>query len=300
MNRKLIAMIMLVSATFSPLAHSKTAKLEPIILDEKPHIQGSFTQGLLVDNGEITETSGGYGESYVVRYDVKNNRILQKMTLPRSYFAEGITQVGNKLYMLTWKEGKLFVLRAYSFEFVDTLNYTGEGWGIAYDGTHFITSDGSSRLAFRDFNTFEVQYTLGVYEGAKSWSQLNELEFAQGLLWANVFQSSVILAIDPLTGQVVGKADMSELVKENNHTPGESVLNGIAYDESANGYWITGKLWPKRYLVHFIWNKPMVVPPPAPTAPANGGAGASGDAAILPPSANSSAATPDPAPPSSL
>lgn len=294
MNRKLLAMILLGAASFSPLAYGKAAKLEPIILDEKPHIQGSFTQGLLVDNGEITETSGGYGESYVVRYDIKTNRIQQKMTLPRSYFAEGITQVGNKLYMLTWKEGKLFVLRAYSFEFVDTLNYSGQGWGIAYNGTHFVTSDGSSRLAFRDFNTFEVQYTLGVYEGAKSWSQLNELEFAQGLIWANVFQSSVILAIDPLTGKVVGKADLSELVKENNHTPGESVLNGIAYDENADGFWVTGKLWPKRYLLHFLWHKPMLPPSPAPSAPAagDGAAPTDGEPSLAPPSADSNAAAP--------
>lgn len=264
MTRYLIALTLLFCASSSIPSYAKPARLQPIILDQKPHPEGAFTEGLIIDNDEITETSGLYGESYVVRYDSHNSRILQKMTLPRAYFAKGITQVGNKLYMLTWKAGKLFVLRAYSFEFVETKSYDGEGWGITYDGTHFVTSDGSSRLAFRDFATFEVNYTLGVHEGSKSWKQLKELEYAHGLIWANVWDNPHILAIDPTTGEVVGKADLSELVAANNHSPGNSVLNGIAYDKKTNAFWITGKLWPNRYLVHFVWHKPMVEPETAP------------------------------------
>lgn len=263
MTRYLAALILLFTASSGMPALAKPATLEPVILEVKPHIEGAFTQGLIVDNGEITETSGIYGKSYVMRYDAQTNRILQKMTLPRSYFAEGITQVGNKLYMLTWKEGKLFVLRAYSFEFVETLNYSGEGWGITYDGMHFVTSDGSSNLVFRDFSSFTPLRTVSVHEGAKSWSKLNELEFAHGLIWANVWQSPFILAIEPSTGEVVGKADLSELVKENSHTPDTTVLNGIAYDERTNAFWVTGKLWPKRYLVHFLWHRPTSITPAA-------------------------------------
>lgn len=285
MTRYSAALILLCSTALSAVSFAKPARLDPIILDTKPHLEGAFTQGLIVENGEITETSGLYGKSYVVRYDAETNRISQKMTLPRAYFAEGITQVGSNLYMLTWKAGKLFVLRAYSFEFVDTKNYTGEGWGITYDGRHLVTSDGSSLLAFRDVDTFEVERTISVHEGARSWGQLNELEFAHGLIWANVWRSSVILAIDPADGEVVGKADLSKLVEKNNHTPDTSVLNGIAYDESSNAFWITGKLWPERYLVHFIWHKPLPqtravpVEPSPPAAPAN-------DSTELPPAAN--------------
>lgn len=260
MTRHLAALILLLIAFSGTFAYANPATLTPVILDTKPHLEGTFTQGLTFENGELTETSGLYGKSYVVRYNVENNRVAQKMTLPRTYFAEGITQVGNKLYMLTWKEEKLFVLRAYSFEFVETLSYSGEGWGITHDGTHFITSDGSSNLVFRDFNSFTPVRAVSVYEGAKRWDKLNELEFAHGLVWANVWHTPVILAIDPATGEVVGKADLSELTSENNHSPGKSVLNGIAYDDSSNAFWVTGKLWPNRYLIHFIWHKPMVAP----------------------------------------
>lgn len=267
MIRYSAGLILLFSAYVSVAAFAKPATLRPIILDTKPHLEGAFTQGLIINNGEITETSGLYGKSYVVRYDAETNRVAQKMTLPRSYFAEGITQVGNNLYLLTWKEGKLFVLRTYSFEFVNTLNYTGEGWGITHDGSHFITSDGSSSLAFRDSETFEVQHTIQVHEGARTWDQLNELEFAQGLIWANVFHDSHILAINPSTGEVVGKADLSDLVAENSRASDKAVLNGIAYDEDSNAFWVTGKLWPKRYLLHFIWHRPLPTSSSAQSAP---------------------------------
>lgn len=267
MTRHFAALILLFIVSTGTCAYAKPATLEPIILDTKPHLEGTFTEGLIFNNGEITETSGLYGKSYVLRYNAQSNRVSQKMTLPRTYFVKGITQVGNKLYMLTWKEEKLFVLRAYSFEFVETLSYRGAGLGITYDGMSIVTSDGSSNLVFRDLNTFEPIRSVSVQEGSKRWSKLNELEFAHGLIWAAVERSPVILAIDPVTGEVVGKADLQELVNGNNHGSDESVLNGIAYDEQSNAFWITGKLWPKRYLVHFLWHKPAVAPKPPVTLP---------------------------------
>ena len=244
---------------------AEPAVLKPIILENQNHISGLFTAGLIADKGEITETSGQEGSSYVVRYSSKDNRILQKMDLPSTYTARGITEVGNKLYLLTLKQHKLFILRSYSFEFVESLNFSGEGWGIAYDGMSFITSDGGSRLQFRDSKSFEVHRSLGVYEGAKNWRKLSELEFAQGLIWATVEQSPIILAVDPTTGEVVGKADLSDLVQENQLADGEATPSGIAYDKEANGFWITGPHWQSRYLIRFIWYKPL---PPAPQAKA--------------------------------
>jgi glutamine cyclotransferase len=241
------------------------ARLTMELVDQKPHFAQSFTQGLIVNGDEITESSGLYGQSVLVRYSAKDNHLIKKLALADNYFAEGTTQVGDKLYLLTWKEQKVFIINAETFTVETTLPYDGEGWGITYDGKNLITSSGSDQLVFRDPHTFKVVRSVTVHEGERRWNQINELEFSQGYVWANVWQDTVILAIDPKNGEVKGKLDLSDLVAKNNHTPYSSVLNGIAYDAQAKAFWITGKLWPNRYLVKMIWPQSTAKSPSIPT-----------------------------------
>jgi glutamine cyclotransferase len=231
------------------------------VLATKDHDRRIFTQGLVLNGKLMTESSGLYGKSFLVQYDVDSGAVLRRIGLPREYFAEGITEFNGRFYLLTWQAGRVLVFDARSLQQVATQPYQGEGWGIAHNGQHLITSNGSDTLSLRNAADFSVVDTLHVKDGDSPWHQLNELDYAEDLIWANVWQQPVILAIDPATGQVKGKADLSDLVKPNNSHPGQSVLNGIAYDPEQRAFWITGKWWAKRYLVRFEW--PQVAPAPA-------------------------------------
>lgn len=238
----------------SPTSSSQTApaKLAYEILATRDHDASIFTQGMVLQERVVTETSGLYGKSFVTQYDADSGHPLKRVALPTEIFAEGITLFHGHFYVLTWHAEKAFVLRADTLQMEKTLTYSGEGWGITHDSRHLITSDGSDTLSFRNPVDFNVEKTLPVTDGQQSWSQLNELEYAQGYIWANVWQAPFILAIDPSDGRVMGVADLSELDRANNRYPGESVLNGIAFDPAQQAYWITGKWWPKRYLVRFV------------------------------------------------
>jgi glutamine cyclotransferase len=227
------------------------------ILATHPHDRSSFTQGLIVDGEVITETSGLYGKSFLLQYHAYSGDVLQRVDLPKDIFAEGITRFHDQLFMLTWHAGKAFVFDAHTLDHQQTLAYSGQGWGITHDGTHLITSNGSDTLSFRHADDFSVAHTLQVTDSQRSWDQLNELEFAHGYIWANVWQVPLILAINPQTGKVEGILDLTELDRANNHTPGQSVLNGIAYDSQRDAYWVTGKLWPNRYLMRLERPKPQ-------------------------------------------
>lgn len=228
-------------------------ELEYRQVDVQPHNTDSFTQGLMQQGDILTETSGLYGKSFIAQYHADTGEVLRHMLLPKDIFAEGVTGLGDALYMLTWKAGKMFVLDPQTLVTRQTVSYQGEGWGLTHNGRSLIMSDGSDMLHFRDPETFEVERTLTVHSSGRSWSRLNELVYAQGLIWANVWQSSYILAIDPDSGEVKGVANFAELEAENSTRPGHTVLNGIAFDEATKTYWVTGKLWPKRYRVEFIW-----------------------------------------------
>jgi len=232
---------------------SQPQKILYEILATHPHDIGSFTQGLITDGDVITETSGLYTKSFLLQYQAISGEILQRVDLPKDLFAEGITQFNNQLFMLTWHKEQALVFDAQTLTHEKTLAYSGQGWGITHNGEHLITSNGSDTLSFRRADDFAVVRTLQVNDAERSWDQLNELEFADGYIWSNVWQSPLILAINPQTGRVEGIVDLAELDRINNHAPGQSVLNGIAYDVQRNAYWITGKWWPNRYLVRFKW-----------------------------------------------
>ncbi len=254
--------------TIDSRAGGSPVQLDYEVVATREHDTAIFTQGLILRDGLITETSGLYGKSFLVQYRVDSGEVVQRLALPRAIFAEGITEFNGWLYMLTWQAGQAYVFDAQTLRQEAVLPLAGEGWGITHDGRQLITSDGSATLSVRDPTTFAVVRTLQVRDGRQPWSQLNELEYAREIIWANVWQSPKILAISPADGAVTGVVDLTHLVSPNDKFPGRSVLNGIAYDAQQDAFWITGKWWPKRYLVKFIW--------PADTAQASseGAAGA--------------------------
>ena len=228
------------------------------IIAERSHKPSLFTQGLLVKDGNFYESSGLYEKSQLVSYPTTEPEsswarlsapFAKKQHLPDRFFAEGLTLLNNKLYLLTWQEGTAFVYDATNFTLIKNLNYKGEGWGLATDGKSLIRSDGSSQLFFHNADSFTVEKTINVKYKQEAINSLNELEYAEGFIWANIWHDNRIIKINPASGEVVGVMDFSETIDNLKLRDPESVLNGIAYDADKKAFWITGKQWPKMYLV---------------------------------------------------
>lgn len=246
-------LLLLAIATWVGPLWAAPAVLEYQIVQTRPHNPQTFTQGFLYQGDSLVETSGLFGRSYIVRYDAITGMERRFKRFPARYFAEGVAHYDGHLYMLTWKAGLLMQLDEQTLAIVGTHQYEGEGWGLTHDNRHFIVSNGSDRLQFRDLKSFEPVRELKVVDPTRAWNQLNELEFANNLIWANVWQSPYILAIDPGDGSVRGVLDLSRLVEKNSTRPGDSVLNGIAYNPARGTFWVTGKLWPNRYEIRIEW-----------------------------------------------
>ncbi len=227
-------------------------------LPHDPHLftQGLITQGLVTQGKVLVESGGGYGRSVVRRYNPGTGTILTQARFPANVFAEGIAQVDDQLLVLTWREGISYRLDAESLKLMAIHKFEGEGWGLTFDGHKLIMSDGSDQLIRRDPEDFSVLGSVPVTGGDQRWENLNELEFADGYVWANIWQDNRIIAIDPDTGMVKAVLDLSALVELNSTQPRHSVLNGIAYDSDRDAFWITGKLWPRLYLIKVKWPSP--------------------------------------------
>ncbi|MFT5085459.1 MAG: glutamine cyclotransferase [Lentisphaeria bacterium] len=245
---QLLCAICALSLGFNANAQS-TLKLDYRVLEVSSHDSATFTQGLALHNNIFYESSGLYGKSFVRSYNSKDNSALAEWPLPAQIFAEGLTLLDNSLFLLSWKAGVLMELDAISLTPIKQTRYKGEGWGLTNDGQSFIMSDGGNRLYFRNANSFAIERSVRVHSKWKSYSQLNELEYADKYIWANVWQSPYILKVSPATGEVMGIVDFSDLVKKNSGSDDSGVLNGIAYDAANDAFWITGKFWQNRYLV---------------------------------------------------
>ncbi|MDR2170508.1 MAG: glutaminyl-peptide cyclotransferase [Planctomycetaceae bacterium] len=220
------------------------------------HDSGAFTQGLVYDNGFLYESTGEYKSSTLRQVEIKTGKIIRQVKLPDKYFAEGAHIIGNKIYQLTWREGYCFVYDKNTFALIGQFKYKGEGWGLTYDGKHLIMSDGSDQLNFIDPNTFNSVRKIFVKDiDAKTKKtfhlrDLNELEYVNGEIWANIWQSTQVARINPETGEVIGRIEFAPFVppehrKEQNLTWGarQCVLNGIAFDRQKKRIYITGKNW---------------------------------------------------------
>ena len=218
-----------------------------------PHDPGAFTQGLEFEKGRLYEGTGGEGKSELREVALETGDAVRISTLPPNVFGEGITILGNRIYQLTWKSNRGFIYDLATFRRISEFTYDGEGWGLANDGTSLIMSDGTETVTFRDPATFAVSRTLEVHDGDRPVSQLNELEWINGELWANVWQSDSLVRINPQSGEVVGWINLRGIFSASDRgrylQPGQAVdvLNGIAYDDSTKRLLVTGKWWPRIY-----------------------------------------------------
>ena len=212
-----------------------------------PHDSNAFTQGLILTNGQLLESTGEEGRSSLRRVDLESGRVLKKVDVPPPYFAEGIALLNGKIYQLTWQHQVGFIYDAQTFERTGQFNYPYEGWGLTTDGQSLILSDGSSRIRFINPTDFKVTKTINVVDGTRPIDQLNELEWVNGEIYANVWHDNRIATIDPQTGHVNSWIDLNGLMPPGDVQDPEAVLNGIAYDQANNKLYVTGKLWPRLF-----------------------------------------------------
>jgi glutamine cyclotransferase len=209
-----------------------------------PHDTSAYTQGLAYRDGFLYEGTGRNGLSSLRKVRLETGEVIQRADLGSEFFGEGITLIKDKVIQLTWKSGVGFVYDLKSFHRLRTFAYSGEGWGLASDGRELFLSDGTSEIRVLDGDTFREKRRLRVRDGATSIDQLNELEFVEGQIFANVWHSNRIARISPQSGDVVGWIDLTGLLSPIYRLESEAVLNGIAYDPIRKRLFVTGKLWP--------------------------------------------------------
>jgi glutaminyl-peptide cyclotransferase len=217
-----------------------------------PHDTSSYTQGLEFYQGQLFEGTGNKGFSKLLQVDLKSGKALKQVALAPTYFGEGITILNDTLYQLTWQEKVVFVYDPKTLKKLKEFPLSTEGWGLTNDGKNLIVSDGSSNLYFYDPSTFRLLRTQGITENGAPAINLNELEYIKGYVYANQYEYNYILKIDPASGQVVAKIDLSDLVQRvRSKEPKINVLNGIAYDSATKKIYVTGKWWPELYEIQF-------------------------------------------------
>lgn len=224
------------------------------IVNKFPHDTTAFTQGLQYENGFLYESTGSGGGTLTSlrRVDLKTGKVLQKKEFDsEKYFGEGMTIMGDKIVMLTWKNMEGFVLNKSSFELEKTFPYkdSKEGWGLTYDGKRLIKSDGSNKLYFLDPNTQQEMSSVDVYDENGQVNFLNELEYIDGKVYANVYEKDIIAIINPETGIVEGRINLVGIYQ---HAQYDNELNGIAYDQAGKRLFVTGKLWNTLFEIKMI------------------------------------------------
>jgi glutamine cyclotransferase len=221
-----------------------------------PHDPSAFTQGLTFDdNGHLIESTGLYGESSLRRVNLTNGQILQQVNLPPEYFGEGIAIVNDKIIQLTWQNNTGFIYDKNTFDLLGNFTITTEGWGLTYDGKHLIMSDGTANLYFLDPNTYQTINTISVYDANGPVKNLNELEYINNTIYANIWFSSKIAIINPTTGQIEAYIDLENLSQPYTAKDTNAVLNGIAYNPQTGQLYVTGKNWSNLYEIQIIWTQ---------------------------------------------
>jgi len=222
------------------------------VVNTYPHSAGSYTQGLYWHDGYLYEGTGNWGESRLMKVDLETGRAIQTIDLDRRVFGEGIALHKGKIYQITWTDGIAYVYDPETFELLGQRRYRGEGWGLASDGENLYMSNGSSTIFVVDPETFERKRAIPVLYNGNSLNYLNELEWIDGEIWANVYTTDAIVRIDPETGRVTGVIDLSGLLPESDRTSTTDVLNGIAYDEDNGRIFVTGKYWNKLFEIRLV------------------------------------------------
>lgn len=242
--RIMVLLISLLIALACADAGVKEYKLE--VVAEYPHDTGSYTQGLFFHDGQMYESTGLHGKSTFRKVDVETGEALEKLNFDKKYFVEGSVIWNGNLYILTWESRVAFIYDAETLEYKSSWKYPREGWGITTDGKHLIASDGTANLYFMDENFAQKKKVLVTIDD-RPVRFLNELEYIDGKIWANVYTSDEIVIIDPSSGYIEGVIDCAGLLPDELRTYDTDVLNGIAYDEMTGKIYLTGKNWPKLY-----------------------------------------------------
>lgn len=220
------------------------------VVNEFPHDPRAYCQGLVFSAGSLYEGTGKYGESTLRHVELETGKVLKSIAIDRRHFGEGITILDDKIYQLTWKSHIGFIYDRETLQSLGTFRVAGEGWGLTHDGTHLILSDGTATLSFIDPKTFKVARRLLVQSQGRRVTKLNELEYIDGEIFANVWYEDHIARIDPQTGLVTGWIDLRTLMP--GRTDREAVLNGIAHDPDKDRLFVTGKNWPKLFEIELV------------------------------------------------
>ena len=222
------------------------------VVAEYPHLRTSYTQGLQFVDGEMWEGTGEYGRSQLLRTDLATGKVLQSKKLSKEEFGEGITVLGDKIYQLTWLNGKLHIYDKATLRHLATHTYKGEGWGLTTDGEKLYMSDGTNYIRVLNPETLAQERRFGVTLRGESLQNLNELEWIDGKIWANVYTTDYIVIINPENGVVEGVVNLSGILPTSEYDSQTDVLNGIAYDKATKRIFVTGKNWSKLFEIRVI------------------------------------------------
>lgn len=224
----------------------------PSIISTLAHDTSSFTEGLEFYDSTLLESGGNYGRSKLFQYEPKSGKVLKELRLNDKYFGEGITVLRDTLYQLTWKEGVAFLYDVKTFKKLKELPFKGEGWGLTNDGKNIIASNGASSLFYYEPGTLKLLKVVNVTENGTGVLNVNELEYVDGYVYANQWQYDYIVKIDPTTGNVVSKLDLSTITGNiRKMDPDADYLNGIAYNHTTKKFYVTGKNWPQMFEIQF-------------------------------------------------
>lgn len=245
----LLIIIIVFAATSAVSAEIKSYSYK--IINTYPHDSTAFTQGLEFFNGFLYEGTGLYGESSLKKINLNNGEILKIKKLPGNHFGEGITILDDKIYQLTWKENTAYVYDL-NFNLLKEFSYKGEGWGLTNDGQYLIMSNGSNKIYYRDPEDFSVLRTIEVAAYGEKISNINELEYINDEIYANIWFEDYILRINPESGEINSMINVSGIIDPDNYSHEIDVLNGIAYDKDTGRLFVTGKLWPHIFEIEIV------------------------------------------------
>ena len=247
----LIALFLLTAPAVFAATDSETITIYDVkVVESRPYDRGRFTQGLLIDSGKLWVSSGLYGKSFLERIDWPSGKNKKRLKLSDSLFAEGLAMHKGELFLLTWKSQQMLVVDPQTLEVKDRYPISGEGWGITSDGERLWLSDGTSRI--REWREGSFGRSFAVTFGSKSLPRLNELEWIDGEIWANVWLTDQIVTIAPTSGRITSIIDLTNLLPKRERASNTDVLNGIALDPETGGIWVTGKRWPTMYRIELV------------------------------------------------
>jgi glutaminyl-peptide cyclotransferase len=253
---RLVILLLAACQLAAQTPHPTSAKTAPeytfSVVHVYPHDTSAFTQGLAYRDGFLYEGTGRNGQSSLRKVRLETGEVVQQVNLGSEFFGEGIALVKDKVLQLTWKAGTGFVYDLSTFRLLRQFSYRGEGWGLAAAGPDVFLSDGTAEIRVLDAGTLQEKRRIQVHDGLTPVDQLNELEFVDGQLFANVWHSNRIARISPQTGEVVGWIDLTGLLSSVYRLEAEAVLNGIAYDPVRKRLFVTGKLWPHVYEIKLV------------------------------------------------